>query len=59
MLGVDSLAYLSIEGMLEVVGTERVPSSEYCTACWSGKYPIDIEHPHVLDAIEPGQLTLI
>jgi hypothetical protein len=36
-----------------------VPASQYCTACWSGEYRIDIEHPHVLDAIEPGQLSLL
>lgn len=59
MLGVDSLAYLTIEGMLEVVANEKIPAGDYCTACWSGEYPIDIDHPHVLDAIEPGQLSLL
>jgi amidophosphoribosyltransferase len=59
MLGVDTLAFLSIEGMLKVAGTPEVPASQYCTACWSGEYRIDIEHPHVLDAIEPGQLSLL
>jgi amidophosphoribosyltransferase len=59
MLGVDSLAYLSIEGMLEVAATPAIPARDYCTACWSGEYRIDIEHPHVLDAIEPGQLSLL
>ena len=34
-LGVDSLGYLSLEGMLEAV-SETGP---YCTACFSGDYP--------------------
>ncbi|MGP1310662.1 MAG: amidophosphoribosyltransferase [Phycisphaerales bacterium] len=59
MLGVDTLAFLSLEGMLEVAGTPAVPADQYCTACWSGEYRIDIEHPHVLDAIEPGQMSLL
>jgi len=37
-LGADSLAYLSIEGMLNTV-QER---SQYCTACFSGDYPTRI-----------------
>lgn len=43
-LGVDSLAYLSLEGML---GCMRRPASSYCTACFSGDYRIDVEHPSV------------
>ncbi len=41
-LGVDSLHYLSLEGMLACV--DRPPSA-YCTACYTGDYRIDIEHP--------------
>lgn len=36
-LGVDSLGYLSLEGML---GCLKHPKNHYCTACWTGKYPI-------------------
>lgn len=43
MLGVDSLAFLSIEGLLEVVGTPSVPAENYCTACYSGRYPIEVD----------------
>jgi amidophosphoribosyltransferase len=39
-LGVDSLAYLSLEGMLSCVDR---PASHYCSACWSGKYPIPVD----------------
>ena len=39
-LGVDSLAYLSLEGLLA-----SVPNGDkgYCTACFSGQYPIPVE----------------
>jgi len=43
LLNVDSLGYLSIEGLLDVVGTSAVPSSDYCAACYSGVYPIEID----------------
>ena len=36
-LGVDSLGYLSVEGLL---GSVTKPPSHYCTACWTGKYPV-------------------
>jgi len=36
-LGVDSLGYLSVEGLLAAVSK---PASNYCTACWTGKYPV-------------------
>jgi amidophosphoribosyltransferase len=40
-LGVDSLEYLSIEDLLDSVPNERGES--YCTACFSGKYPVAID----------------
>ena len=39
-LGVDSLGYLSLEGML---GCLKYPPQHYCTACWTGKYPVIAE----------------
>jgi amidophosphoribosyltransferase len=41
-LGVDSLGYLSLEGMTEAVAE----AGPYCTACFSGEYPaplVDVE----------------
>jgi amidophosphoribosyltransferase len=35
-IGVDSLGYLSYEGMLESIGLDPAAS---CAACWTGKYP--------------------
>jgi len=43
LLNVDSLAFLSLDGLLDVVGTSKVPGTEYCTACYSGTYPIHID----------------
>jgi amidophosphoribosyltransferase len=37
-LGADSLAYLSLEGLREVVGTEV--ADQRCLACFSGDYPV-------------------
>jgi len=36
-LDVDSLGYLSLAGMLSAV---KGPQAHYCTACYSGQYPI-------------------
>jgi amidophosphoribosyltransferase len=35
----DSLAYLSLEGMLSCLSG---PAESYCTACWTGEYRVDI-----------------
>jgi len=44
----DSLGYLSLEGMLDaattVRGAESKPS-DYCQACFSGQYPIELAAP--------------
>jgi amidophosphoribosyltransferase len=36
-VGADSLAYLSIEGVYEAVGT---PAEVHCDACFTGNYPL-------------------
>lgn len=38
-LDVDSLGYLSVEGMLAAAGKDK---SDYCAACFTGKYPTQI-----------------
>jgi amidophosphoribosyltransferase len=35
LLGMDSLGYLSLEGLVSLFGEQ---ASNYCTACWSGSY---------------------
>ena len=42
-LGVDSLGYLSLEGML---GCLKHPVNHYCTACWTGRYVLQPEKKH-------------
>jgi amidophosphoribosyltransferase len=49
-LGVDSLAYLSLEGMLACMNR---PGSNYCTACYSGDYRIDVDHPSAVETLSP------
>jgi len=39
-LDVDSLGYLSLDGMLSCL---KYPKNNYCTACWTGKYPVSAE----------------
>ena len=36
LIGADSLAYLSLDGLIESVGLKR---EDFCTACFSGDYP--------------------
>ena len=51
-LGVESLGYLSLDGMRSAVA-EYGP---FCDACWTGNYPaplIDLEHGHA--AAAPGR----
>lgn len=47
-LGVDSLGYLSLEGMLKCFQD----SKSYCNACWTGHYPLKAEKSHGKFSIE-------
>jgi amidophosphoribosyltransferase len=38
MIGADSLAFLSLDGMMRAVGR----TEGYCNACFTGEYPIDV-----------------
>jgi amidophosphoribosyltransferase len=42
----DSLAYLSIDGMLASTG---IPAEDFCTACFSSRYPIPIPSEELRD----------
>jgi amidophosphoribosyltransferase len=41
-IGADSLAYLSLPGMLAAIHEGTGPESGHCTACFSGQYPSHI-----------------
>ena len=57
-IGVDSLAYLSIEGLYRALGEDgRHDEPQYCDACLSGAYPIAlVDHD---DGDAPAQLSLL
>jgi amidophosphoribosyltransferase len=42
-VGADSLAYLSHEGMIRAVAAEANSPRSYCSACFSGQYPIHLD----------------
>ncbi len=43
-IGADSLAYLSIDGMMSAVRETAKPAETcgHCNACFSGDYPLDV-----------------
>jgi amidophosphoribosyltransferase len=49
-LEVDSLEYLSFDGLIDC--TPERDERYYCTACFTGKYPIKIEEPLKKDVNE-------
>ncbi len=55
-LGVDSLKFISLDGLYRAVGEANgrdAVSPQYCDACFSGEYPIAPS-----DMIEEGRITL-
>lgn len=54
-LEVDSLAYLSLEGLLSCM---KMPAENYCTACWSGRYKVPIDQPQSKFSFERDQLKM-
>jgi amidophosphoribosyltransferase len=49
-LGVDTLAYLSMENLLEAAPREN--GAHYCTACFSGFYPVSVDRETTKDVNE-------
>jgi len=54
-LEVDSLAYLSLQGMLSCL---QGPPEHYCTACWSGHYKIPVDPQQSKFSLERDQLRM-
>ena len=48
-LEVDSIGYQSLDGLLSCAA---LPKDHYCTACWSGKYPIPVDTKFNKSAME-------
>ena len=42
-LGVNSLSYLSVEGLMHAVTTANKSEQGYCNACFTGNYPVPTE----------------
>ena len=55
-LEVDSLAYLSLEGLLRCM--RETNKDKFCTACWSGRYKIPIDNPQTKFSFERDQLKM-
>jgi amidophosphoribosyltransferase len=55
-LEVDSLAYLSLEGLLSCM--QEPDKGKFCTACWSGRYKIPIDNPETKFSFERDQLKM-
>ena len=54
-LGVDSLHFLSLKGLLSVA---HHSPEDYCTGCFSGDYRVDIEHPTTEEVVSHEQATM-
>lgn len=50
-IGADSLAYLSLEGMMRAMPH---PAEHFCTACFTGKYPVKIADDFTKTCLEFG-----
>jgi amidophosphoribosyltransferase len=53
-LGVDTLYYLSLEGLLAAVGA---PGAGFCTACLTGRYPVPIPESAGKGVLEGGSVA--
>jgi len=51
-IGADSLEYLSLEGMLRAM---PLPARSFCTACFTGKYPVKIKDQFTKTCLEFNQ----
>lgn len=51
LLGLDSLYYLSIDGLLKSTGIEN-PERNFCKACFDGCYPVEFDEHLSKDCLE-------
>jgi len=51
ILGLDTLRYLSLEGLLESTGIEN-PEKNFCRACFDGCYPVEFDAFLTKDCLE-------
>lgn len=48
-LGLDSLYYLSVEGLVEATG---LSAEDFCLACFNGQYPVEPDREFTKDVLE-------
>ena len=53
-VGADTLGYLSVEGLLKVVGGSK---GGFCDACFTGNYPVPIQLELSKFALEQGSTS--
>jgi len=51
LLGLDSLAYLSLDGLLAATGISS-PENNFCKACFDGRYPVAFDDGLSKDCLE-------
>jgi amidophosphoribosyltransferase len=52
--GADSLGYLSVEGLMKVVGGDH---GGFCDACFTGNYPVPVQLELTKLALENGRAS--
>lgn len=50
-IGANTLGFISPEGM---IAATTIPESKLCTACFSGKYPVPVDHAKVAAGLDPA-----
>ncbi|MBI4407458.1 MAG: amidophosphoribosyltransferase [Candidatus Kerfeldbacteria bacterium] len=56
-IGADFLLYQTIEDLIDAVKIDKGPVKEFCTACWTKKYPTPEAKPALLRKIEQQRLS--
>jgi amidophosphoribosyltransferase len=51
IVGADSLGYLSVEGLMKVVGGSK---GGFCDACFTGNYPVPVQLELTKQVLEQG-----
>jgi amidophosphoribosyltransferase len=59
LIGADSLAFISMDGLYRAMGEAKrdAAAPQFCDACFSGSYPIAL--PDLADGRKNGQLSLL
>lgn len=55
-IGADFLLYQSIEDLIDAVRIAKGPAQQFCTGCWTKKYPTKEVTPALLRNIEQQRL---